>query len=85
MPALPGSLPYPRAALFILSGRRDRHEGSSKIDRIYKIYRIRRKKINPVNLVNPVYFHRFMASLIASERLRSDFWFKDERNGTLSV
>ncbi len=29
MPALPGSLPYPRAALFILSGRRDRHEGSS--------------------------------------------------------
>jgi len=55
-----------------------------KIDRIYKIYRMRGKKINPVNLVNPVYFHRFMASLIASERLRGDFWFKDERNGTLS-
>src|SRR5262245_29141499 len=25
--ALPGSLPYPRAAIFILSRRRDRHEG----------------------------------------------------------
>jgi len=26
--ALPGSLPYSRAAKFIISGRRDRHEGS---------------------------------------------------------
>jgi hypothetical protein len=57
---------------------------SSKIDWVYKIYRMRSKKINPVNLVNLVYFHRFMASLIASGRLRGAFWFKDERNGTLS-
>ena len=28
MPALPGSLPYTRAANFIISSRRDRHEGS---------------------------------------------------------
>jgi hypothetical protein len=31
MPALPGSLSYPRAALFIHSERRDRHEGSQMI------------------------------------------------------
>jgi hypothetical protein len=44
---------------------------------------MRGKKINPVNLVNPVYFLRFMASLIANERFPDDFWFQDGRNGTL--
>src|SRR5262249_47875918 len=36
------------------------------IDRIYKINRIGFLLPHPVNPVNPVYFHRFKASLIAS-------------------
>jgi hypothetical protein len=37
-----------------------------EIDRIYKIYRIGFLPPHLVNLVNPVYFHDFRASLIAT-------------------
>src|SRR5262245_4340293 len=50
MPALPGSLPYPLAALFILSGRRDRHEGSleKEQDRGLNAERAARRNTDPI-------------------------------------